>query len=182
MHFPVDVKKTIQAIGVLFREDGVKRMNYMRLLKLLYIADRESLAETARPITGGPAVAMARGPVLKEVYDLIKGVHLGMPLWDSYLRKDRYALELVSDPDVGRLSKYEIRKLQEIAKRHAEDDEWEMSRLSHEFPEWIKNSQGGSSQLIPLEDTLEAVGNGDASAGILEEAQELARIQGILGR
>jgi uncharacterized phage-associated protein len=182
MHFPVDLNKAIQAIGVLFREDGVKRMNYMRVLKLLYIADRQALAETARPITGGPVVAMARGPVLQEVYDLIRGRHLGMPMWDSYLRKDRYALEVVSDPDVGRLSKYEISKLQEVAKRHAEDDEWELSRLSHEFPEWIKNSRDSSSQVISLQDTLEAVGTGDATGRILEEAQELTRVRALLGR
>ena len=40
VNFPLKVLKTIQAIGVLLRADGVKRMNYMRLLKLLYIADR----------------------------------------------------------------------------------------------------------------------------------------------
>ncbi len=60
MHFPVKVEKTIQAIGVLFRADRVKRMNYMRLLKLLYIADRESLQETGRPITGGAITARER--------------------------------------------------------------------------------------------------------------------------
>ena len=35
MYFPLKTEKTIQAIGVLFRQDGVRRMNYMRLLKLL---------------------------------------------------------------------------------------------------------------------------------------------------
>src|SRR5271155_4089348 len=72
VNFPLKVLKTIQAIGVLLRADGVKRMNYMRLLKLLYMADRESLRETGRPITGGPVTAMERGPVLEEVYDLIR--------------------------------------------------------------------------------------------------------------
>jgi hypothetical protein len=32
MIFPFSVLKTMQAIGVLLRHDGVKRMNYMRLL------------------------------------------------------------------------------------------------------------------------------------------------------
>src|SRR5580704_6554415 len=122
MLFPLKVGKAIQAIGVLFRHDRVNRMNYMRLLKLLYIADRESLRETGRPITGGPIVAMERGPVLEEVYELIRGQHVGMPVWDEYLRKDRYDLELVADPDVRQLSRYEIAKLQDVAQRHREDD------------------------------------------------------------
>src|SRR5437016_5932606 len=102
-------------------------MNYMRLLKLLYIADRETLRETGRPIAGGPVVAMERGPVLEEVYELIRGKHCNMPLWDAYLQKDHFHLVLTKDPDVGQLSKYEIEKLQEIAERHANDDEWALS-------------------------------------------------------
>ncbi len=108
MNFPLKVLKTIQAIGVLLRADGVKRTNYMRLLKLLYMADRESLRETGRPITGGPVAAMERGPVLEEVYDLIRGQHKEMPLWDSFFRKERYDLVELCEPDVGKLSKYEI--------------------------------------------------------------------------
>src|SRR6266481_6666490 len=110
MNFPWRVLKAIQAIGVLLRYDGVRRMNYMRLLKLLYIADREALKETGRPITGGPVAAMERGPVLEEVYDLIRGQHREMPLWSQFFRKERYDLIELAEPDVGQLSKYEITK------------------------------------------------------------------------
>ena len=103
MSFPFKILKTIQAIGVLLRFDGVKRMNYMRLLKLLYIADRESLRETGRPITGGPVIAMERGPVLKEVYDLILGQHREMSLWSQFYRKERYDLLELAEPDVPQL-------------------------------------------------------------------------------
>ena len=93
MYFSLKVDKTIQAIGVLFCADNVLCMNYMRVLKLLYIADREALRETGRPITGGRITAMERGPVLEDVYDLIRGQHLEMPLWDEHFEKDRYDLK-----------------------------------------------------------------------------------------
>ncbi len=150
MHFPLSVAKTIQALGVLFRSDRVTCMNSMRLLKLLYIADREALKETGRPITGGPVAALERGPVLEEVYDLIRGQHREMPLWSSFVRRNRYEVELLREPDVGQLSKYEIRKLQAIAERHEQDDEWALSQLTHKFPEWQKNDPGKSSRPIPL--------------------------------
>jgi hypothetical protein len=35
--------------------------------KLLYLADRESLKKTGRPITGDRVVAMEHGPVLRSV-------------------------------------------------------------------------------------------------------------------
>ena len=73
MTFRFDFLKTLQASGVLLQLDA-NRMAYIRLLKLLYIADRELLAETGRTLTGDEAVAMKNGPVLSRVYDLIKGV------------------------------------------------------------------------------------------------------------
>ena len=180
--FRLDVNKAIQAIGVLFREDGVSRMSYMRLLKLLYVADRETLTDTGRPIIGGPVVAMANGPVLSEVYDLIRGQHREMPQWDSFLRKERYSLEITNNPDVGALSKYEIDKLQKVAQRFADFDEWEMVRVTHGFPEWVNNNPGNSSKSIPLMEILEAVGRGREAKAIVEEAQELADIHGLLGK
>src|SRR5260370_865037 len=174
--------KTVQAIGVLMRQDGVRCMNYMRLLKLLYIADRETLRRTGRPIVGGPVTAMERGPVLEEVFDLIRGRHRQMPLWDEYLRTSHFNLQLLKDPDVGQLSRYEIETLQDAARRHADDDEWELSRLTHEFPEWKKNNPGTSSRPIPLTDVLEAVGRVDSLQDILEEAAEKNHIDSLLGR
>ncbi len=182
MNFPLNVEKAIQAIGVFFRYDSVNRMNYMRLLKLLYIADREAIRETGRAITGGPVVAMERGPVLEEVYDLIRGRHLEMPLWDHYLRKDKYTLELVDDPDVRKLSKYEINKLQEVAARHENDDEWTLSQLTHSFPEWQKNNPGTLCRRIPFDDILEALGLSASAREIAEDMQHLSRVQHELGR
>jgi uncharacterized phage-associated protein len=181
-YVPLSVSKTIQAIGILLRQDGVRCMNYMRLLKLLYIADRETLGRTGRPIVGGPVIAMERGPVLLEVFDLIRGRHRHMPLWDEYLRTSHFNLELIKDPDVGQLSRYEIATLQEAARRHADDDEWELSRLTHEFPEWKKNNPGTSSRPIPLTDVLEAVGRVESMQDILEEAAEKNCIENLLGR
>ncbi len=182
MNFPLKVLKTIQAIGVLLRADGVKRMNYMRLLKLLYIADRESLRETGRPITGGPVTAMERGPVLEEVYDLIRGQHREMPLWDSFFRKERYDLVELCEPDVGKLSKYEINTLQEIAKKHEDRDEWALVQFTHQLPEWKQNDPGASSKPISLANILEAVGRGAEIDDLANEARSLAAFDRILGK
>ncbi len=182
MNFPLRVLKTIQAIGVLLRHDGVKRMNYMRLLKLLYIADRESLKETGRPVTGGPVIAMERGPVLREVYDLILGQHREMSLWSQYYRKERYDLLELAEPDVGQLSKYEIGKLQDVAKTYLDDDEWALVDITHKFPEWNQNDPGKSSKPIPLSSILEAIGRADAIDEISKEAQSLAAFDRLLGR
>ena len=73
MTFRFHFEKTLQASAVLLGLDG-GRMDRIRLLKLLYIVDRELLAEIGRPLTGDMAIAMKHGPVLSQVYDLIKGI------------------------------------------------------------------------------------------------------------
>lgn len=179
--FPLNVEKAIEAIGVLFRRDGVKQMNYMRVLKLLYIADREAIQETCRAITGGRTVAMERGPVLEDVYDLIHGRHEDMPLWDRFFKKNRYSLELIDDPDVEKLSKYEIAKLQEISEKYEDEDEWSLSRKTQEFPEWKRQACESSTCPILLTDILEAVGLSDSAEQIVQEVSHLIKVQRELG-
>src|SRR4051812_11294735 len=114
MFLRFDPTRAIQAGAVLLKTTPSRRMTRLRLLKLLYIADRETLQEAGRPITGDRAVAMKNGPVLSRIYDLIKGADLAAPEWERFFRNaDRWEVELVGEPGVGELSKYEIEKLQE---------------------------------------------------------------------
>ncbi|MCH8270037.1 MAG: SocA family protein [Planctomycetes bacterium] len=160
--------KSLQAAAILLRTNDAHRMNLMKLLKLLYIADREALAETGRPITGDRTVALPRGPLPGTVYDVIKGLHVESGRWEDYIQRVHYTLHLVEDPGRKRLSPFEIRKLQEVAERHTDDDEWEMVRITHKLPEWKKNRPGRSSRDIPTVDILEAVGRTDVGK-ILED-------------
>ena len=127
-------------------------------------------------------IAMERGPVLKEVYDLILGQHREMSLWSQFYRKGRYDLLELAEPDVGQLSKYEIGKLQEVAKTYQDDDEGALVDVTHKFREWNRNDPRKSSKLIPLSDILEAIGQADAIDEISKEAQSLAAFDRLLGR
>lgn len=154
-----DQEKALQAVAVLLEYERSRRMNYMRLLKLLYIADRESLGETGRTITGDQPFAMERGPVLSHVYDLILGRASQAGHWDLHVHKERYEVELRQEPGRGRLSRYEVNKLLEISERHRDLDEWAMSELTHGFEEWRDNFPGGKSAApIPWQAILKAMG------------------------
>ena len=144
----------------------------MRLIKLLYIADRESLKETGRPITGDRVFAMDRGPVLSNLLDLIKGCYYDCSQWDKFIRKENYHIRLIDNPGNGELCKYEIEKLQEIWDRYDSKDEWDMVNETHEFPEWKKNHMAAASQRIPLSDILEAVGRPGKLEEITKDAQQ----------
>ncbi len=154
MHLRFNFGRTLQSSAYLLRLDG-KRMSYLRLLKLLYIADREWLAETGESITGDRAFAMKYGPVLTSVYDFIKGHGSKAGLWDDFIHTEGYAVELVADPGRDELSKAIVVKLAEVTERYRNLDEFELSELTHGFPEWAKSYQGSASP-IPWQEMLMA--------------------------
>jgi len=169
--FRFNFKKTVQAAGILLKlENG--QMGKLRLLKFLYIADRELLAETARPLTGDTGYAMKHGPVLSRVYDLIKGNGSQAAEWEKHFRSEGYLVKLVHDPGRGKLSRGEMEKLHEISSRYRDLEDEELSELTHGFEEW-KNHYGGagSSYVIPWEQMLEAQGKGDMIRAAIEEEE-----------
>ncbi len=174
--FSFDFQKALQAAAYLLRRERSRQMNYMRLIKLLYIAERESLRETGRPISGGRVIAMQRGPVLEAVLHLIRGEHMNTPEWAKHFRRDNYNLELIADPGVGKLSKYVMEKLEEVARRHEGDDEWDMVNICHQFPEWARNDPGTSSRPIPTQDILAALGLDDTAQEIMADARRTERV------
>lgn len=172
MKFRFDFLKSLQASAVLLGLDS-DRMGYVRLLKLLYIADREWLAETGRTITGNDAVAMKNGPVLSHVHDLIKGVGPRSNEWSDYIQKADYSVELRQDPGRGKLSKGEIEKLTEVAERYRAIDDWELSEHTHEFPEWQNHYQPEACIPIPWREMLSAQGKAEVIE--IAERDEAAR-------
>jgi uncharacterized phage-associated protein len=165
--------KALQAAAYLLRRESNHEMNYMRLLKVLYVADRESIRQTGRPITGDQIAAMKRGPVLSQVFDLVKGEHLRSPDWEEFIQREaQYIVRLVKNPGQAILSRFEIETLERVAVDHRERDEWDMVDFTHTFPEWIKNNPGDSSKPIPLADVLEAVGRSADLEAIEEDAKE----------
>ena len=164
--------KTIQAVAFLLRRETSKEMNYMRLIKILYIADRESIKRTGRPITGDRVAAMPQGPVLSELYDLIKGTHLRSPELARFFKKEDYKIRLVEDPGLANLSRFDIETIERVAEEFRAFNEWELVELTHKFPEWRKNSPDESQmKWISFTDILEALGRAP-DPEIEEEAME----------
>ncbi len=134
-------------------------MPYLRLLKLLYISDREMLAEAAESITGDRAFAMKNGPVLSRVYDLIKGESSRSGEWFESIVTQGYAVKLKADPGLGKLSRGEIDKLTDVSERYRSRDHWEISDLTHDFPEWrLHFAEDSGAREIPWREVLKAQG------------------------
>jgi len=158
MSWYFDPNRVTQAAAFLVKCSGSNRMPYLKLLKLLYFADRESLLEKGYPITGDDAFAMDYGPVLTRVYDYIKcQIRAGADVWSKYFCTSGYDIELVGDPGTGELSRYDRRILEAVHDRYKDRDGFDVSHLSHDFPEWKEVYKEGTSTPIPIETILKAL-------------------------
>jgi hypothetical protein len=184
--FKLDVPKTVQAIAVILRATNRDCLEYLSILKLLYIADRESWRDRGTSITGDVPVAMKNGPVLSGVHDLINlNTEQWLAHWVNYLHREDYDLQLKSDPGRERLSPYEVKKLEEVARRHEKDSWRDLTRITHELPEWQQNNpeeRGLNVIPIPLDDILRAVGRGEDAEWIKQDAAEVVAMEQVLGR
>ena len=181
--FAFKFDKALQATAYLLRREPSKEMNYMRLLKVVYIADRESLRHTGRPITGDRTVAMKQGPVLSQLLNLIKGDDLRSPEWAEFIQRDEYKIRLAKDPGQPSLSRFEIETLERIAEENRSRDEWDMVEYTHTFEEWQANKPSGkSSNPIPLADILKAVERSSDALAIEEDAQADQAFERLFGR
>jgi hypothetical protein len=167
-----DATRALQAAAVLLRRQRSRQLSVSRLLALLYFADRESVAETGRPIVGGQLRATNRGPLLETMSRLIRGEHVESPSFARFLARDNYLLQLVEDPGNGSLSRYEIAKLNAIAQRFDANDDWEVIEAAMALPE-LQRAAGTTE--ISAEHILEAIGRGHEIATILEEAASDAK-------
>jgi uncharacterized phage-associated protein len=154
--------KTLQATGYLLRRKAGSRDNYMRVLKLLYIAERRSLQRRGVPISGDSIFAMERGPVLSRTLSLIDGSDPETANWDFYVKREDYDISLVHEPGNMQLSRADINVLEEVADEFRGFDEWALVDWCHKnLPEYEKNwaLRGDKKRhRISLGDLLEAVG------------------------
>jgi uncharacterized phage-associated protein len=131
---------------IMFREDKITqiaaeflkraggRMPYIKLLKLLYLADREKLLRWGVPMTYDVWCKMKRGPVLSRTYDLIKGN--GGDIWPEHISKDKYDVLLTSDPGAGTLSKADRNIISDVDEKYGHQDWEDVVNATHDLPEW----------------------------------------------
>lgn len=148
-------------------------MTRLRLLKLLLIADRMSIKEMGFPILGSKVVAMDNGPLHSAIYDLIKGNHPAEPIWSKYIMTDGPRdVVLADEPELSKLSRPEIALLARVSDELAQQDDWAISNLTHEFQEWTQYYRKGTSTEIPLEAMIDGVGRGQDKEEILQDLQD----------
>jgi uncharacterized phage-associated protein len=149
-------------------------MKYIKLLKLMYLADRQSFVETGYPITGAKMVSMDVGPVLSEVYSQITwGDDAETPWSQSITAAADFRVSLRQD--VGELlylSEYDEDVLGQVFDKFGHLDPWALVRFTHTLPEW-KDPDGSC---LPVDTRIILEEAGKSSEAIQDVA---ALVEGI---
>jgi uncharacterized phage-associated protein len=173
--------KATQAAACLLKLRG-GQMSYLKLIKLLYLADREALLRWDRPISTDRYVSMDNGPVLSRVLNLISGSYESTTgIWSKYISEPiGHDVRLqTEDFSTDELSSAEEDLLHEIFKQHGHKNRWALVRYVHTLKEW--QDPNGSAIPISYGDILKAENRSPQDiAAIEEELQSLAVAQSLI--
>lgn len=158
----MDVEKLIQLTYYLLQKYD-NRLNYTKLIKLLYLADREAFKESGVSLSGDVYYSLDNGPVLSGLLDLIHGKYSdkdAQNLWNARFAKDSFDLITVVDRiSLAKLSEFDREILDKIDNQFHDNDYGFLIRYLHDknnCPEW--KNPNGSRFPIKIEDILANLG------------------------
>jgi uncharacterized phage-associated protein len=170
-----ELRAAESAAFFLYRAGG--SLPIIKLLKLLYLAERLSFQRYGEPLTGDHLVSMPHGPVLSMTYDFINGAlqssQGGWDTWVSDRENHSVALKdqsMIRSPelDLLQLSDSDLEILSETWSEFGHWDRWKLVDYTHSAacPEW--QDPNGSSSPITYASLFSALGYGNAEAAELE--------------
>ncbi|MBF0311550.1 MAG: SocA family protein [Magnetococcales bacterium] len=169
-------RKAAQMAAFLLGKTPEGRMSHLKLMKLLYLAERESMRLTGLPICWDHLVSMPHGPVLSMTLNLMDGDVESQPGgWEEWI-SDKAGHEVslrrsFTPEDLDALSRAEEDILESVWQEFGGMGKWEIRDWTHQHcPEWTNPS--GSSMPIPFHAMALAVGYSEAEASELAERIE----------
>jgi uncharacterized phage-associated protein len=159
-----DARKAAQVVAFFAGKAG-NRINVLKLVKLVYLGDRENMRRHGYPVTNDNFVSMPHGPVNSLTYSHMNGAGQGVPGWEEFVRP-------LSNYEIGAQRTFTIDELDELSEAEVEtlDAVWTEFGGMHHYtirdwthgncPEW--EDPNGSSNPIPHSRVYKYLGFNDA--------------------
>jgi uncharacterized phage-associated protein len=172
-----DEAKATQATALFLALRG-GQMHYMKLVKLLYLVDREALLRWGIPVTTDSYVSMDHGPVVSSIYDLIRRKVNG-PTWEVYISPPMgdcdKEVRLIKPIKRSLLSPAEEKLIREVSEKYGHLNRYKLRDfVMHKLPEW--HDPEGSSIPIKISDMLKAGWESEEEIRAVETELGIARI------
>ncbi len=168
-----DERKVAQSAAYFLLQQGGQMPN-LKLAKLLYLADRESLSRYGYQISGDRLVSMPHGPVLSITNNLMNGDLTSCEDGWASLMLDRedYEIALQDGISIDRLKSLSVADreiLDCIWTEFGHLNKWQIRDYTHTLPEW--EDPDGSSNPIRFRDVLLAMGKSFDQAKAAESSE-----------
>ncbi|MCC2626033.1 MAG: phage associated protein [Burkholderiales bacterium] len=169
-----ELKATQMAAFFLQKEGG--SMYLLKLMKLLYLSERESFARFECSISGDKFYSLPHGPVLSRTKELMDGEQKSsINGWNSWITdranhllglkksKAKFPLEKLNE-----LSTSDIEVLEHVWEKYGEMDQWQIRDYTHNYcAEW--KDPNGSAYPITVEELLLAIGKNKEQISAIKE-------------
>jgi len=139
-------KKATQALNFLARKkDG--KINKMKAIKLIFLADRLHLRKYGRPIVGDMYWAMKLGPVgslTKNIAELSGTSEDAMVYAKKYIKpadEKKQTFVSIKQEDLNVFSKTDIECIGIVYDKFSDKDQFELAEITHKYPEWTKHKK-----------------------------------------
>jgi uncharacterized phage-associated protein len=151
-----ELEKTVQALNFFLNQEPSRTMDKMKLLKLLWLADRSTLRNYGYSITNDDYYAMRFGSIGTSTKDILDNDE-DRPYIDEYI-------EVLSDRNIkskkaikfDEFSETDLSTLKMVWAVYGTWTSAELSTYSHKFPEWLKHKdqieRSGSSYKEDVQD------------------------------
>lgn len=139
----IDHTKIIQALAYILTR--IQKADKIKLVKLLYIADKYHLMRYGRTITNDDFWAVKAGPMGSATSDVLSVEEDVEPTNSDYsstiLKKaDKYGFETLAskDEEFESLSESDIEILNIVIDKFGNMDKWALVNYSHRYQEWAQ--------------------------------------------
>jgi uncharacterized phage-associated protein len=139
-------KKATQALNFFAGKKGGK-INKMKAIKLIYLADRLHLRKYGRPIIGDMYWAMKLGPVgslakrVAELTDMPEDALLYAKKYIKPADEKKQSFVSLKPAELDLFSKTDIECFEKVHNVFSDKDQFELAELTHKYPEWLKHKK-----------------------------------------
>jgi len=136
-------KKATQALNLLARKkDG--KINKMKAIKLIFLADRLHLRKYGRPIIGDIYWAMKLGPVgslAKNIAELSNISENAFAYAKKFIKPVDKSFISLKKEDISIFSKTDIKCINAVYDKFSDKDQFELAEITHNYSEWAKHKK-----------------------------------------
>lgn len=163
------------------REGGI--IDKLKVIKLVYFAERRFLADTHFPMLFDELYSLPHGPICSSTLNGLDGL-IHKDHWELFVKhngRDKIvAVKAFVRGDLDEISNAEMAALETVWRELGHMSAWDIRNFSHESCDEYTEVTSGRVP-ISYREVLEAVGDEEAAAQVENEIAEFRRSQGALG-